>query len=66
MEDAHMDIPDKVLNLEGMLVTKESAEHVRRILDGMPNGTATCFALSSWKKKRKTSFAGKWGLIANT
>ena len=36
MEDAHMDIPDKVLNLEGMLVTKESAEHVRRILDGMP------------------------------
>jgi RNA polymerase sigma-70 factor (ECF subfamily) len=36
MEDAHMDIPDKVLNLEGMLVTKETAEHVRRILDEMP------------------------------
>lgn len=36
MEDAHMDIPDKVLDLEGMLVTKQSAEHVRRILDGLP------------------------------
>src|SRR5260370_10073179 len=36
MEDVHMDIPDKVLDLEGMLVTKQSAEHVRRILDGMP------------------------------
>jgi RNA polymerase sigma-70 factor, ECF subfamily len=36
MEDAHMDLPDKVLDLEGMLVTKQSAEHVRRILDGLP------------------------------
>ena len=36
MEDAHMDIPDKVLDLEGFLVTKQSAERVRRILDEMP------------------------------
>lgn len=36
MEDAHMEIPDKVLDLEGMLVTKQSAEQVRRILDAMP------------------------------
>jgi len=36
MEDVHMDIPDKVLDLEGMLVTKQSAEQVRRILDAMP------------------------------
>jgi RNA polymerase sigma-70 factor (ECF subfamily) len=36
MEDAHMDIPDKVLDLEGVLVTKQSAEQVRRILDAMP------------------------------
>jgi RNA polymerase sigma-70 factor (ECF subfamily) len=31
-----MDIPDRVLDLEGMLVTKQSREQVRRILDGMP------------------------------
>jgi RNA polymerase sigma-70 factor, ECF subfamily len=36
MEEAHMDIPDRVLDLEGMLVTKQSAEQVRRILAGMP------------------------------
>src|SRR5260370_987183 len=34
MEDAHMDIPDKVLNLEGMLVTKQSAVQVHRSLIG--------------------------------
>src|SRR6267143_120719 len=36
MEEVHMEIPDKVLDLEGMLVTKESAEQVRRILVGIP------------------------------
>jgi len=43
-----------------MLVTKESAEHVRRILDGMPKRDATCFALSSGRKE-KDVFAAKWG-----
>src|SRR5260370_38457896 len=36
MEDVHMEMPDKVLDLEGMLVPKQSAEQVRRILDAMP------------------------------
>ena len=36
LEDAHMEIPDKVLDLEGMLVTKQSAVQVRRILAEMP------------------------------
>ena len=36
MEDAHMEIPDKVLDLDGMLFSKQSAERVRRILDGLP------------------------------
>ena len=31
MEDEHQDIPDKILDLEGMLVTKQSGEYVRRI-----------------------------------
>ena len=35
MENSHLEIPDKVLDLEGMLVTKQSSERVRRILDGM-------------------------------
>ena len=36
MEDSHLEIPDKLLDLEGMLVTKQTSEHVRQILDGMP------------------------------
>jgi RNA polymerase sigma-70 factor (ECF subfamily) len=36
MQDEDMDKPDKVLNLEGLLVTKQSAEQVRRVLDRMP------------------------------
>jgi RNA polymerase sigma-70 factor, ECF subfamily len=31
-----MDTPDKVLDLEGMLVTKQVAERVRQILEEMP------------------------------
>ncbi len=29
MEDSHLEIPDKVLDLEGMLVTKQSSERHR-------------------------------------
>jgi RNA polymerase sigma-70 factor (ECF subfamily) len=36
MDDSHLEIPDKVLDLEGMLVTKESSEKVRQILKSMP------------------------------
>jgi RNA polymerase sigma-70 factor (ECF subfamily) len=36
LEDSHLEIPDKVLDLEGMLVTKESKERVRLILEELP------------------------------
>jgi RNA polymerase sigma-70 factor (ECF subfamily) len=36
MDDTHLEIPDKLLDLEGMLVTKETSERVRQILKGMP------------------------------
>ncbi len=36
LEDPHLEIPDKVLDLDGMLVTKQLAELVRKILEGMP------------------------------
>jgi RNA polymerase sigma-70 factor (ECF subfamily) len=36
MDDTHLEIPDKLLDLEGMLVTKEASERVRQILKGMP------------------------------
>jgi RNA polymerase sigma-70 factor, ECF subfamily len=36
MDDTHLEIPDKLLDLNGMLVTKETSERVRQILKGMP------------------------------
>jgi RNA polymerase sigma-70 factor, ECF subfamily len=35
IEDTHFEIPDKLLDLEGMLVTRQASEHVRHILEVM-------------------------------
>jgi len=36
MDETHEEIADKVLDLEGMMVSKQLAEHVRAILAGLP------------------------------
>ena len=36
MDETHEEIADKVLDLEGMMVSKQLAEHVRMILAGLP------------------------------
>ena len=36
MDDTHVEIPDKVLDLEGMMVSKQCSEQVRKILSGLP------------------------------
>ena len=36
MDETHLEIPDKLLDLDGMLVTKQTCELVRQILKGMP------------------------------
>lgn len=36
LEDSHLEIPDKVLDLEGMLVSKQSKERVRQVLEELP------------------------------
>jgi RNA polymerase sigma-70 factor (ECF subfamily) len=36
IDDSHLEIPDKVLDLEGMMVTKQVSEQVRQILGEMP------------------------------
>jgi len=62
MEDAHMDIPDKVLDLEGMLVTKQSAEHVRRILDGMPKRDRDLLRAIFLEEKEKDAICRELGV----
>ena len=36
MEEGHEEIPDKVIDLEGMLVSRESSERVRQVLAVLP------------------------------
>lgn len=36
LEDDHLEIPDKSLNLEGLLISKETQERVRRVLEEIP------------------------------
>jgi RNA polymerase sigma-70 factor, ECF subfamily len=62
MEDAHMDIPDKVLDLEGMLVTKQSAEQVRRILDAMPKRDRDLLRAIFLEDKEKDSVCRELGV----
>jgi RNA polymerase sigma-70 factor (ECF subfamily) len=62
MKDAHMEIPDKVLDLEGMLVTKQSAEHVRRILDGMPKRDRELLRAIFLEEKEKDAVCKELGV----
>jgi RNA polymerase sigma-70 factor, ECF subfamily len=62
MEDAHMDIPDKVLDLEGFLVTKQSAERVRRILDEMPKRDRDLLRAIFLEEKEKDTVCRDFGV----
>jgi RNA polymerase sigma-70 factor, ECF subfamily len=62
MEDAHMDIPDKVLDLEGMLATKQSAEQVRRILGAMPKRDRDLLRAIFLEDKEKDTICREFGV----
>ena len=62
MEDEHQDIPDKILDLEGMLVTKQSGEHVRRILDGMPKRDCALLRAMFLEDKEKDTICRELGV----
>jgi RNA polymerase sigma-70 factor, ECF subfamily len=62
LEEVHMDIPDKALDLEGMLVTKQSAEQVRRILDGMPKRDRDLLRAIFLEDKEKDSICRDLGV----
>lgn len=62
MEEVHMDIPDRILDLEGMLVTKQSAEQVRRILDAMPKRDRDLLRAIFLEDKEKDSVCREFGV----
>jgi RNA polymerase sigma-70 factor (ECF subfamily) len=62
MEDSHLEIPDRVLDLEGMLVTKQSSEQVRKILDGMPERDRALLRAIFLEEKEKDVVCQEFGV----
>ena len=62
MEDAHLDIPDKILDLEGMLVTKQSRERVRHILQEMPQRDRDLLRAIFLEEKEKDDICQEFGV----
>jgi len=62
LEEAHMEIPDKVIDLEGMLVTKQSAEHVRKVLGGMPKRDSALLRAIFFEEKEKDTVCRELGV----
>ena len=62
IEEVHMDIPDKILDLEGMLVTKQSAQQVRRILDAMPKRDRDLLRAIFLEDKEKDAVCREFGV----
>jgi RNA polymerase sigma-70 factor, ECF subfamily len=62
VEDAHLEIPDKVVDLDGMLFTKQSAERVRSILDGMPKRDRDLLRDIFLEEKEKDSVCQELGV----
>ena len=62
LEDVHMDMPDKVLDLDGMLVSKQSGEQVRRILDGMPKRDRELLRAIFLEEKEKDAVCKEMGV----
>ena len=62
MEDVHFEIPDKVLDLEGMLVTKQSAERVRQILEEMPQRDRDLLRAMFLEEKEKDDVCREFGV----
>lgn len=62
MDDSHLEIPDKVLDLEGMLVTKQSSEQVRKILDGMPERDRALLRAIFLEEKEKDAVCREFGV----
>jgi RNA polymerase sigma-70 factor (ECF subfamily) len=62
MENSHLEIPDKVLDLEGMMVSKEVAQRVRVILDEMPERDRALLRAIFLEEKDKDSICREFGV----
>jgi RNA polymerase sigma-70 factor (ECF subfamily) len=62
LEDSHLELPDKVLDLEGMLVSKQAAQRVRQILEGMPERDRDLLRAIFLEEKEKDAVCREFGV----
>jgi RNA polymerase sigma-70 factor (ECF subfamily) len=62
LDDVHFEIPDKLLDLEGMLVTKQSSARVRQVLDGMPQKDRDLLRAIFLEEKEKDDVCREFGV----
>lgn len=65
MDETHLETPDKVLDLEGMLVSKQSAERVRQILAEMPQRDREILRAIFLEEKEKDTVCREFGVDRN-
>ena len=62
VKDEHVEIADKLVDLDGMLFTKQSGERVRRILNGMPKRDRDLLRDIFLEEKEKDSVCRELGV----
>jgi len=61
-EEVQVDIPDKVLDLEGMFFTKQSSEQVRKVLNGLPRRDRDLLRAIFLEEKEKDAVCREFGV----
>jgi RNA polymerase sigma-70 factor, ECF subfamily len=62
MDDAHLEIPDKALNLEGMLASQETVEQVRAILNELPKRDRDVLRAIFLEERTKDEVCAEFGV----
>lgn len=65
MHDTHAEIPDKAVDLEGMMVSKQCSEQVRKILSGLPPRDRELLRAVLWEEKDRDAVCRDIGVDRN-
>ena len=65
MEETNQEIPDEVLDLEGMMVSKQSSERVRKILSALPARDRDLLRAVFLEEREKDAVCRKFGVDRN-
>ena len=65
IDETHQEIPDQILDLEGMMVSKQFSEHVRKILSALPARDRDLLRAVFFEEKDKDSVCREMGVDRN-